>query len=179
MSHTNRSSEQQKKFYTLKHAIDGDGDSIDDVVGFPENLFYDAGFTEADPAITTSTTFEELDTADFTIKGGTYQVEILVFFEFSGANASDAIEMQLKLNGQVSGDPVTKTAGAAGDDDDFEYITFNEFPDLPAGTYTISIEGLVVDQAAPGVALHVTRYRVRLVKTRNSGSSATTQGGLG
>ena len=42
MSHTNRTSEQQRKFYTLKHAIDGDGESLDDVITVTQGESTDA-----------------------------------------------------------------------------------------------------------------------------------------
>lgn len=168
MAHQTRDAEQNAKFKTLLQAVDGNGEAVEAVVQpfIPDNIFLESGLTQAVPATTTATSFEELFTEDITVAGGLYKVDLVAFYEMENPTSQDRVELQVLLDDvgpPTIGEVIGKTAGAAGDDDDFEHFTFNQVV-LTPGVHTVSIEGLVDDQQAPGIVLHLTRFRVYATK---------------
>jgi hypothetical protein len=157
-----RTAEQNIKFNLLKSALEGDGPALDTmfIIGVPpvygtDYLFHGGG---PYPAITTEDTWETIDETIFSVAGGRYSVEFLVFF--TGAETNRAYQCRVLVNGTPTGEIINVQLSDAGNQ--VEYSSFNDYT-LVQAPYTVTLQALI--PAAGGTpSMTVTRWRMRFVK---------------
>lgn len=166
MSHTNRTAAQQRKFNLLKHALNGDGASLDQIVSEGDSPAFgsDYHFHEVlNPGgFNAEGSWEEIDSETFEIVGGRYSLDYMV--KYNVPSATKLISTRLVIDGV----PLDQIDKESADNDDTIVVTIiDEHVFVGPAQHTIALE-MFQETTGQAQDIEVLIYRTRTFKVANT-----------
>lgn len=145
-------------FGSVRAKVNSSLTDVDNRISDIEAMIADCHFHDgATPFTTQSTTWVNLDEFTWTLDGGTYDIDLLVYF--TGNTTTRDYQLRFLINGNPVSEEFSKELKDV--DDNMTYTTFTRFP-LVAGNATVTLQG---QRSGPGSAtLTINRFRAKAVR---------------